>query len=243
MSLFRSAAPVFIAVTTILAANAAAAQEMSTETPPLGEFSANVGLYTDYVYRGISQTDEGPALQGGFDWAHDSGLYAGLWGSNVDFNDGDEAHLEIDYYLGFANSVEGFHYDVFGLYYSYPGADDSLDYDFFELGGSLGYDFGVADVTGGVAWSPDFFGGIGDAVYYSGAVAVPLPYGFGIDGHVGHQDFDDSGSTDYTDWSVGLTYAIWGFDLDLRYYDTDLSEAVCADGCDERVVFGVSRSF
>ncbi|MBL26713.1 MAG: hypothetical protein CMM50_04070 [Rhodospirillaceae bacterium] len=243
MSLLKPALPALVIAAAVFPSQFANAQDMASDTPPFGEFSANVGVYTDYIYRGISQTDEGPAIQGGFDWAHDSGLYAGVWGSNVDFNDGDEANIEIDYYAGFANSFEGFHYDVSGIYYSYPGAADALDYDFFEVAGALGYDFGVADVTGSVAWSPDFFGGIGDAVYYKGEVAVPLPYGFGIDGHVGHQDFDNAAAVDYTDWSVGLTYAVWGFDLDLRYYDTDLSSTACADGCDERVVFGISRSF
>ena len=59
----------------------------------IGSFSANVGIFSDYTYRGVSQTGQEPALQGGLDWAHDIGFYAGAWGSNVDFSDGDEAHL------------------------------------------------------------------------------------------------------------------------------------------------------
>ena len=65
-------------------------------------FSGNAGIVTDYVYRGISQTDEGPAVQGGFDVGHSSGLYAGIWGSNVDFNDEDEAYDENEYNLGYS---------------------------------------------------------------------------------------------------------------------------------------------
>ena len=56
-----------------------------------GDFSANVGFVTEYSFRGIAQSDEHPAIQGGFDYSHDSGFYAGIWGSNVDFNDGDES--------------------------------------------------------------------------------------------------------------------------------------------------------
>jgi len=61
------------------------------------EFSANVALSTDYMYRGGSQTNEQPAISGGFDYAHSSGVYAGLWASNVDF--GDSANIEFDFYL------------------------------------------------------------------------------------------------------------------------------------------------
>ena len=60
------------------------------------EFSANVGYFSDYIYRGGSQTQDGPAIQGGFDMAHESGFYLGTWASNVDF--GNSANIEIDFY-------------------------------------------------------------------------------------------------------------------------------------------------
>lgn len=205
-------------------------------------FSGNAGIVTDYVFRGISQSDEGPAVQGGFDVGHASGLYAGIWGSNVDFNDEDEASVEIDYYLGYSGEVSGFNYDVGALYYSYPGADSDLDYDFWEIAGAVGYDFDVAALSGSINYSPDFFGSTGDAFYYAAAVDVPLPYDFSFTGHAGYQTIDDG--EDYTDWSLGFGYSVAGFDLSLAYYDTDLDEPEeCADGCAERVVFGVSRSF
>lgn len=210
----------------------------------VGDFalSANVGLVSDYVFRGISQTDEGPAVQGGFDVTHSSGLYAGIWGSNVDFNDGDEANVEIDYYLGYANEYQGLSYDLGVLYYTYPGADSDLDYDFVEFSGALGYDFDVVALSGSVNYSPEFFGDTGDAFYYAAAADVPLPYDLSLSAHVGHQDIDDG--IDYTDWSLGLGYNLAGFDLSLAYYDTNLDEpSECADGCSERVVFGVSKSF
>src|SRR5690606_38862768 len=72
-----------------------------------GTFSTNVSLATDYVYRGISQTDEEPAVQGGLDWEHETGLYLGIWASNIDLNDDDEAHVEIDYYGGWRPTYEG----------------------------------------------------------------------------------------------------------------------------------------
>jgi uncharacterized protein (TIGR02001 family) len=222
---------------------AAFSNAASAETQ-IGDFtaSANVGFVTDYVFRGISQTDEQPAVQGGFDVTHTSGLYAGVWGSNVDFNDGDEAHIETDFYAGYASEYQGFAYDLGAIYYAYPGADSDLDYDYFELAASLGYDFDVASLSGAINYTPDYFGGLDEGVYYAATLEVPLPYDFSFNAHAGHQTIDEG--EDYTDWSLGLGYSVAGFDLSLAYYETDLDEPdECVDGCDARVVFGVSRSF
>lgn len=211
------------------------------------ELSANIGLVSQYSFRGITQSDEGPALQGGFDITHSSGLYAGLWASNVDFNDGDEASVEIDLYGGFANTVDKFSYDVGVIYYAYPGADSSLDYDFWEGKLEVGYDFDLFYATAGLNYSPDYFAGSGDALYSSLGVEIPLPKDFILSGHVGYQAIDDNsafGTDDYMDWSVGLGYTYEGFDLSLQYVDTDLDEpGDCADGCDAKILFGISRSF
>lgn len=211
------------------------------------EISANVGFVSEYSFRGIAQSDEGPAVQGGFDITHGSGLYAGIWGSNVDFNDGDEATVEVDVYAGYSGSVNDFSYDIGAIYYAYPGADSSLDYDFFEGALALGYDFGIFSTSASVNYSPEYFAESGDAVYYALAVDVPVADTFTLSGHVGRQTIDDNaafGVPDYTDWSVGLGYNLSGFDLSLQYVDTNLDEPTeCADGCDSRVIFGISRSF
>ena len=91
-----------------------------------GPFTANVGLVSDYAYRGWIQTDERPALQGGFDYAHDSGLYAGVWGSNVswlsDANTDVSNSLELDLYGGYKGTLGAIGYDVGLLQYYYPGS-------------------------------------------------------------------------------------------------------------------------
>lgn len=211
------------------------------------DWSANVGVVNQYSFRGLAQSDEMPALQGGFDVSHSSGLYAGLWGSNVDFNDGDEASVEIDLFAGYSGSIDAFSYDLGVIYYGYPGADSSLDYDFWEGSVALGYDFGVASATATVNYSPEFFAHSGDALYYGASVDVPLPHDFSLSAHVGHQTISDNGAfgyEDYTDWSVGAGYTYQGFDFSVQYVDTDLDEpSECADGCAERVVFGISRTF
>lgn len=228
----------------VLALTAGAFSSSARAEEQIGDFalSANVGMVTDYVYRGITQSDEGPAVQGGFDVDHSSGLYAGIWGSNVDFNDGDEAHVETDFYIGYASEFQGFSYDLGAIYYAYPGADSDLDYDFFEVAAALGYDFDFMALSGAINYSPEYFGETGDAVYYAVNVDVPLPYDFSLAGHAGYQTIDEG--EDYFDWSIGLDYSVYGFDLALTYSDTDLDEPEeCADGCSGRVVFGVSKSF
>ena len=218
----------------------------------LGSFSATVTGTTDYVFRGISQTNEGPAIQGSFDWSKDFmvsgqkvGLFAGVWASNVDFSDGDQAHIEIDYSGGIRTEVNGIALEALAIYYNYPNTTDSRDYDYVEAGGKVGYDFKVVEVSGQFLWSPDFFGGIDDAYYFAGDVSVPLPYKFSIGAHLGRSEFDNSNANDYTDWSVSISRPILGFDLSVAYIDTNLSDGECGDpdNCDARAVFTVSKSF
>lgn len=88
------------------------------------EVSANANLTTDYKFRGISQTNSGPAFQGGFDADFGNGFYLGNWNSNVSFTGGNVggAGLEMDLYGGYAGEYKGVGYDVGALYYYYEGA-------------------------------------------------------------------------------------------------------------------------
>ena len=81
----------------LLAALAAPAFAQDAAEEESGPFSFNIGVVSDYAFRGVSQTNEGPAFQGGVDFSHDSGFYAGVWASNVDFVDGDGANAEFDF--------------------------------------------------------------------------------------------------------------------------------------------------
>ena len=91
----------------------------------IGTFDASVTGTTDYTFRGVSQTSGDPAIQGSFGWSkdfkagqQDIGLYASAWGSNVEFEDGDNAHIEIDYTGGITTTVAGVTLDAFGIYYA-----------------------------------------------------------------------------------------------------------------------------
>lgn len=208
------------------------------------EFSGNVALTSDYVYRGISQTDSGPAIQGGFDLEHSSGLSAGIWASNLDF--GDDADIEIDYYASFGGEFTNkLGYSVGVIYYDYPSssAASAGDYDFTEVNGSLSYDFGPAAVSAGLNYSSDFFGDTGNATYATLGVDIPLPNDFGLSLHYGSQDIDDA--EDYTDWKLGVSKSYGGFDFGLDYTDTDLNDDNDCGGaniCDDRFIFTISKS-
>lgn len=220
----------------------------------IGTFSADVAVATDYAFRGISQTNEGPALQGGFGWSKDFaitdkrklGLFANIWGSNVDFSDGDQAHLELDYSGGLRTEIGGVSLEALAIYYSYPQAAGSLNYDFVEAGFGIGYDFKVVSVGSKFFWSPDYFGGIGDAYYISGDVGVPLPWKFSLDSHIGTSIFSDSAAEDFLDWSVGLSREVLGFNFSFAYVDSDLSRLDCGGEkklCDSRFIFTAAKSF
>lgn len=198
-----------------------------------GEWSGNVAITSDYVWRGISQTDEDPAIQGGFDYANGM-FYAGTWASNVDFGDDSDTNIEVDFYGGLAGALEsGVTWDVGVIYYAYPDADES-DLDFVEIKGALGYEFaGGLGVGGEVYWDPD-----NQNVYYQATAGYGLTDAFAVDASVGNYSFDGGG--DYTNWSLGGTYSLpIGIDVDLRYWGTDVDDTSIAD---ERVVLTFAKS-
>lgn len=235
-----------------LSASALSAPARAAENDGIpGAFSANVALTSEYYFRGLSQTDDSPALQGGFDY--EIGLtkgfkgYFGVWGSNVDFNDGtDGATLELDLYGGLRGEIggTGVGWDAGFIYYTYPTATSSLNYNFVEAQGALSYDFGIASASVSVNYTGENFGDSGDALYPKLSVDVPVGKSLTLSAHVAKQWIDKEdvfGSPDYTDWSLGATYSLAGFDLNVTYTDTDISPS--GDGNSEAVLFTVSRSF
>jgi uncharacterized protein (TIGR02001 family) len=212
-----------------------------------GTLTGNIGVVSDYIFRGISQTRENPALQGGVDYTHPSGFYSGLWGSSIDFNDTDNTHVEIDGYIGYIYNHEAWTLDSRITYYAYPEAKSSLNYDYYEIGINITHDFQVAKLTGSFNYTPENFGASGDATYYSLATTIPLPHGFNANGKIGHQTIDNSvnfGYPSYTDWSAGITYELYdGISLAAQYVDTNLSAEECSDGCDAKGVLSLTYSF
>ena len=176
--------------------------------------SANIGAVSNYLWRGQTQTDNGPAIQGGFDYAHVSGFSAGTWVSNVDFGEGDETNYELDLYAGFGGKInDDLSYKLNLIYYAYP---DGRDLDFSEIGASATYKW----FTAGVAYT--FYGQADDAkgaiddeanyiegdLYYSASVSVPLPYELALSIRGGYYDFRyNDGGNDYGHWGASLSRA------------------------------------
>jgi uncharacterized protein (TIGR02001 family) len=210
--------------------------------------SANVALVTDYYFRGISQTDNDGAIQGGFDWSHDSGIYVGVWGSNVDFGD---THMEFDTYAGYASEYNDIGYDVGIIKYNYN--DTSMHDDPIEWYASVSYSY----FSGGIAYSPSWFGSHDSSKYvHAGFDYDELPMDLALSASVG-KSFGDayevSGGTDfdYVDYKLGISKDIAGVNVDLSYVGNDLSKKECdAYGysdkkghCDDRVILTISKGF
>ncbi len=214
------------------AAPAAAAPAPAPE--PDWTFTGNVGLFSQYVFRGISQTNEKPAVQGGFDLAHKSGFYAGTWASNIswisDAEKNASASLEWDFYGGYKWSLPSDFVADFGvLYYWYPGTYPagvtkpnttelyagltwkmlSVKYSY-----SINNTFGFPDSSGSYYLEGNLNWDVVEKVNdYIGKITLI--------GHVGHQSYKNSGDYSYTDWKGGVAAEVVGVTLGLVVTGTD----------------------
>lgn len=215
---------------------APAAAEAAPASPHT--LTANIGLFSDYRFRGITQTASRPALQGGFDYAHSSGFYVGNWNSNVDPSAGyPDGNLEMDFYGGFKPTFGDFGLDIGGIVYYYPGSSvasgknsgDTVTNKEIYLGGS--WKFLSAKVFYSV---DDYFSARGmdstgavtgkstKGTYYGDLSAnFDLGDGWGINAHVGYTDVKNVYNADYTDWKLGVTKDISGWVLGASYVGTD----------------------
>lgn len=214
----------------------------------LAEISGNVNLATDYVFRGWSQTDNQLAIQGGLDYAHDSGFYLGTWASNVDSNffsgTSTDPQIELDIYGGFSGELaNGVGYDLGYIRYEYPGYGDA-DTNEVYLGGSF------SNFSAKLVYSDElaFIGSKESAWYLAGGYEMELPEGFGLSASLGYSFGDafdnDVFSDSYLDWSIGVTKSVGGVDLGLTYTDVDLdsSDECNSDICDTKFVFSIGKS-
>jgi len=222
---------------------------MSASFAAYAEVSGNVALTTDYRFRGISQSDRDVALQGGFDWAHDSGFYLGTWGSSIDFGAVDASNaggsIELDFYGGYARDInDNLSFDVGYMYYAYPSDNWETDLDYQEIYGS----FGFYGATVGLVYSDDYFQKTGKFFYFYGDYSLPLGEIASLDVHLGYSDLDEPesfGADSYIDFSIGVTASAVGLDFTLAYIDTDLSKSECFGGstiCNATGVLTIAKS-
>ena len=202
-------------------------------------YTGNVGLFSQYIFRGLTQTNEELALQGGMDYSHASGFYAGTWGSNISwlrdfgsYNAG--GSLELDIYGGYKGTIgkTDFGYDVGLLYYWYPGdvASGFTKADTLEVYGALSWKW----LSGKLSYSlnDDTFG-VTDSrgTYYLDLTATyPVPNTkFTLIGHYGMQKFsgttagiDNDTFASYKDWKLGVNYSL-PKDVTVGVFFTDTS--------------------
>jgi uncharacterized protein (TIGR02001 family) len=205
------------------------------------EMSANVAMTSDYIWRGMTQSGNAPAIQGGFD-ASFKGLYAGVWASNVDFGKEDKATTEFDFYLGYSNNISNLTYDIGFIQYAYPTTTDELNFGEAVLG--LEYDFKVMSISAtyylGVDtndvenveddWEPE------DNTEFG--ISIPLPLAITIDGTYGQ--YNKTG--DY--YSAGLSRTFGKFDFSLAYTGMKYDDKTKGeDGKEDNVVFTLGSSF
>lgn len=234
------------------AAAAAAAEPASPHT-----FSANVGLFSQYVFRGITYTNEQAALQGGFDYAHSSGFYAGVWGSSVDQDGLYGNTLEIDLYGGYANTIgnTGIGYNVGVLQFYYPNNESIGDYN--SNNAVLGDESpNTTELNAALSWKwfqlkysyavSNFFGldsksmgdGKGDSDgsdYLELNFNYVLPYDVNLALHVGRQTVEGRDQMDYTDFLIGVNknFAVGsstGWNAGVNYTTTNADDNWWVDG-------------
>jgi uncharacterized protein (TIGR02001 family) len=200
--------------------------------------TGNLGLFSSYRFRGIDQTFGDPALQGGVDYSHTSGIYLGNWNSNVNEGAGyPGASLEMDFYGGWKKSFGDFGLDLGAIYYYYPGSDASATTAFSPTNNKTGQVAGGTvsnfEVYVGGSWkwfSLKYFYSVDDyfstpdtdgSSYTDLGFSYDLGSGWGVNAHIGYLKFKNMTNGDYTDWKLGVTKDISGWVLGASYIDTN----------------------
>jgi len=239
-----------------VASPAAAAEDLIPPTEGPFSITGSLALTSEYFFRAISQSDDSPAVQGGLNANYDLGFAtasAGVWASNVDFGPADvqDATVEVDYLVGLSGKLmEKLSWNFGGIYYSYPGANNSAgsEPDYWEVALGSSYDFGI--LTAGVSYnySPDFFANSGEAHYVHGKITVPL-WKVDLIGAVGKQWIEKKqafAGPDYIDYKLAVAAKVYGFDLDAAFIDTtenSFNGAPLPTYAQNQFVFTVTKNF
>jgi len=236
-----------------LAALAAPAFASDLTPPPEREFSwsVNAAITSDYVFRGITQTNNDPAISAGADFAYGI-IYAGFWASNVDEAISPD-NFEIDYYAGIKPVLGPATFDFGVLYYTYPGLDTAAgEPTTVEFKAAVsGEILPKLSATAAFYYTPEALGDFGEYYVVEGTLAYALPkiavFDPTISGTIGTYEYDDDvQNVDYTYWNAGITFGYDRFAFDFRYWDTSedldlgLGTGVLSD---ERFVFTAKLTY
>jgi uncharacterized protein (TIGR02001 family) len=196
---------VTLAALTSGAATTAMAADPKASAPDF-EISGNFGLFSDYRFRGISQTENKPAAQGGFDFTHKSGLYIGTWTSNIDSVwTASGSSQEIDLYGGYRFSVGEFGLDAGAIAYRYPGNNAAVKNNTDEVYLGISY----VPISYKVSRTLSNWFGINansdGSVYQDLTLSHALSESIALAVHAGHQSIK-GGSEDFNDYSISAAY-------------------------------------
>ena len=243
---------VLLAAASILPVSPTLAQDEAADSSAV-TVTGSVGVVTDYRFRGVSLSGGDPALQGGATLTHDSGFYAGTWGSSIDDGGSDVyGDLELDLFAGWSGSLsEAVGLDVGLLYYAYPANAAGVDAEYFEPYATLSSTLGPVQAKLGLAyaWEQDSLGG-NDSLYLFTKLSAGIPNSpITLSAGLGYTDgalappllagaADDTGF----DWTVGATATVLG-NLSLGVAYTGV-EGPSLDGfTDDAVVGSVTFTF
>lgn len=248
-----------VAVCLFAAASPAMADDEEAGAWIPGTFSGSASVTNNYIFRGITQSDDNPAIQGSIGYSLDTGfagtsVYGGVWGSNVDFNDGDKASVELDWSFGLSGEIldTGVNWQFGAIYYYYP---DASVYNYWEVAPAVNYSpLPWLKLLAGVNYSPDYFNGSGEGWYPNGGVNIDIPipnnwFKLTLEGYTGHQFIEHNntfGTDDYQDWKLGLSVGVKNITLGAYYTDTSLDKHQCFGGsgdCGARGVVALTASF
>jgi uncharacterized protein (TIGR02001 family) len=181
------------------------------------KLSATLGAATDYVWRGVSQTDEKPFVFGTVDLTAGD-FYAGVGAENVDF--GNSINVEYDLYAGWRPKLGAATLDLGVVRYGYANQPSGVDIDTLEGKAGASLPVGGGSVSGFVAYTSDYFGSGASGTYGElDGSAAPF-HGWTLSGAIGRQEID--AGTGYSTWNLGLSHPIGKATFDVRYHDTDV---------------------
>jgi uncharacterized protein (TIGR02001 family) len=223
-------------------APAAAADEAAEEEEAGSGISWNLAVTSDYVFRGISQSDFDPALQAGADYSFgDTGLYVGAWASNVDFADSDGPDIELDWFIGWNHDLsDTLNLDLQLVRYSYMGEQEAYgNIDYNEVIGALAYD---EMLTFTVAYANNYSNADISSLYYNLSGSWDVGNDFAVNAGVGRTHFsDDVGG--YNDWNIGVSRQFGPVNVALDYHDATgsvIDELYGDEKASDRVVLTLS---
>jgi len=220
-------------------ATAQPAAQASTAAAPTSDFTitGNAGVWSQYRFRGISQSDNKPVVQGTFTITHSSGFYLSTWGSSASANNAvDLGGTEIDVYGGYSHAFakSGVTLDG-GLYgYIYPGSTHAvgISESYYEIYGDVAKTFGPFTAKAGVNFAPnqsyfkDFQTTTRHNFYEFGELGLAVPNtALSLHSHIGHTGGGlDYVGKQYIDYTVGATYKWKALSFDVSVVGTNLSK-------------------